>query len=112
MLRPAGAIIGVIGEGVYVSERATKLAIEQPATAKAQEETAKAQSELAKHLENVALRQRSRELDGKLFVKLLEGKPKARVEMRYNKDDSEAWWLANTIYLWLGKGLRQQWKRA
>jgi len=86
----------------------SRLAGEQRKTAKAQEEAAKAQLALNKYVDNVARRQRPREIDGKALVKLLEGKPKARVELLYNPNDSEAWWFADELYLWLGKGNGQE----
>jgi hypothetical protein len=87
-----------------VADRASKLAKEQRATAKSQEETAKAQSELAKHLDTIAKRQADRRVDGGTLVKLLKGKPKKRVEILYNPNDSEAWALAQEIFWWLGDG--------
>jgi hypothetical protein len=38
------------------------------------------------------------------FVEALKGKPKARVELWYNPNDSEAWTFAREIYWWLGEG--------
>jgi hypothetical protein len=38
------------------------------------------------------------------FVELLKGKPKTRIELWYNPNDSEAWTFAREIFLWLGKG--------
>ncbi len=81
-----------------------RLRNEQRATAHAQKEAADAQLALRKYVDAVARRQTPRHLDRGKLVKLLEGKPRSRVELLYNPNDLEAWWFADEICLFLGKG--------
>ena len=82
-----------------------KLEGEQQKTARAQKEAADAQLALKKYVEEVARRERPRQLDGKKFVKSLQGKPQARIVLLYDPGNSEAWHFARDIYWWLGKGV-------
>lgn len=78
---------------------------EQQKTATVQSEAAKAQLALEKYATDLASRGWPRSLDGKRFLKRLEGRPKARVELLYDPYTPDSWVLARDIYWWLGKGI-------
>jgi hypothetical protein len=84
------------------------LEVEQRKTADAQKEAAEAQLALKTYVEKVARRQRARGLNVKKLIELLDGKPKLRVELLYNPNDSEAWSLARQIHTWVGEGSSSQ----
>ena len=81
-----------------------KLEKEQGETDHAQEEAAKAQLALKKYVTTVAERQRARGVDRVKLLRMLEGKPKSSIVLLYNPNDSEAYWLADMLFMWLGKG--------
>jgi len=107
--------IGVAGEfvGNWVAapirkrlEAAKDLEIARLAkdTADANARTAEAQLALKKSVDNLARHQGRRRLDIAAFLAPLKDKPKAKVELRYKANDSEAHLLAGQIKRWLGPG--------
>ena len=72
--------------------------------AKAQEEAARAQLRLEDTTSATYMRTRARMLDTHKFMDILRGVPKAKVEVLYSPNDSEAWNLAWQIAHWLGGG--------
>ncbi len=81
-------------------------AIREAGTARTSAEgAARAAAQAEEYADGIARLSWPRQLDASKFVSLLEGKPKARVELLYNPNDSEAWSFATDIYWWLGKGI-------
>jgi len=69
------------------------------------ESAAKASARANKYADGIARLSWPRQLDAEKFVVSLKGKPRARVKLLYNPNDSEAWSFARDIYWWLGNGV-------
>lgn len=83
-----------------LNNAAEEVALLQKEAAEAR--TKQAQAEMA--LELLAEKQRSRSLNGAVFLRELRRVPKAKAEIWYNPEDPEAFGFALQIYGWLGKG--------
>jgi multidrug efflux pump subunit AcrA (membrane-fusion protein) len=81
-----------------------ELQVEQRKTAEAQQEAAKAQLEYSRYVDEVAKQQKPRGVDRDKFVEALRDKPKRPIGLLYNPNDSEAFWFAQMLFTWLGKG--------
>ena len=80
----------------------TRLEREQQKTAVAQKEAARAQLAMRSYVDLLAKNVNPRTVDGARFVKLLDGRPKARVAIWYEPDDFETEVFADQLHMWLG----------
>jgi hypothetical protein len=84
-----------------------ELRVEQRNTAEAQRQAAEAQLALKQHTEEIEKRQNWRLIaNPEKFLRYLKGKPKRKVELLYNPNDTESYMFAVQIRDWLGAGYK------
>jgi hypothetical protein len=84
--------------------RQTELEVEQRKTAEAQERATRVQLEYNRYLDEVTKQQKPRGVDREKFLEALRDKPKRPVVLWYNPNDTEAYFFAQMLFTWLGKG--------
>jgi len=101
-------ILGLAGDLISVGMaqiEAANLTREADDAKMSAEHAAKAAARANEYANGIARLSWPRQLDASKFVALLNGKPKARVKLLYNPNDSEAWSFARDLYWWLGNGI-------